>query len=127
MYSKDEENMDELLKLYTSKSDVEAALEEKSAGEFISEESIGEMVKEYPHPQKEIDLHQMTGSEGQVNINSFIQTAKKQNLRTVRVITGKGSGVILETAERILSSLKRNREILSFKKEKTGGSFIVYL
>jgi len=119
--------MDEIMKEFTTKNDVESALDEKAAGEFISEESIGEIVKDYPRPQKEIDLHQMTGNEGQVNINNFIQTAKKQNLRTVRVITGKGSGVILETAERLLSALKKDGEILAFRKEKTGGSFVVYL
>lgn len=121
------DDMDEIMRAYATKKDIESALEEKSAGEFISEESIGEIVKDYPRPQKEIDLHQMTGSEGQVNINNFIQTAKKQNLRTVRVITGKGSGVILELAERVLSSMKNNGEIFSFKKEKTGGSFVVYI
>jgi DNA-nicking Smr family endonuclease len=121
------DDMDEIIKEFTTKNDVESALDEKAAGEFISEESIGEIVKDYPRPQKEIDLHQMTGSEGQVNINNFIQTAKKQNLRTVRVITGKGSGVILETAERLLGALKKDGEILAFRKEKTGGSFIVYL
>lgn len=121
------DDLSDIIDEYTTPSDVESALSEKDAGEFISEESIGETIKDYPRPQKEIDLHQMTGSEGQVNINSFIQTAKKQNLRTVRVITGKGSGVILEMTERVLSLMKKDGQILSFQKEKTGGSFLVYM
>jgi len=121
------DEMDDLIKAYSSKSDVESALEEKATGEFVEEESTGEAVKDYPSAQRELDLHNRTGSEVQLDIRNFIHSSSQQNLKTVRVITGKGTGVVLKVTEQLLSSLKKDRQILAFKKEKTGGSFIVYL
>ncbi len=121
------DDMDELMKEYAKRSDVESAIEEKNVGEFIDEESIGEIVKDYPSVQKELDLHKRTGSEAQSDIRNFIHASSRQNLKTVRLITGKGTGVILEMTEQLLSSLKNDGLILGFRKEKTGGSFAVYL
>ena len=121
------DDMDELMKEYAKRSDVESAIEEKNVGEFIDEESIGEIVKDYPSVQKELDLHKRTGSEAQSDIRNFIRTSGQQNLKTVRLVTGKGTGVILEVTEQLLSSLKKDGLILGFRKEKTGGSFAVYL
>jgi DNA-nicking Smr family endonuclease len=121
------DDMDELMKEYASRNDVESAIEEKNAGEFIDDESIDEIVKDYPSAQKELDLHKRTGSEAQSDIRNFIRTSGRQNLKTVRLITGKGTGVILEVTEQLLSSLKKDGLILGFRKEKTGGSFAVYL
>jgi len=123
----DDENLDAIIREYTSRNDVESAIEEKAAGEFIEEESIGEVIKDYPSVQKELDLHKRTGSEAQSDIRNFIRSSGRQNLKTVRLITGKGRGVILEVTEQLLSSLKKDGVILGFKKEKTGGSFVVYL
>ena len=123
----DDENLDEIIMEYTKRSDVESAFEEKAAGEFIEDEAVGEAVKDYPSAQKELDLHKRTGSEAQSDIRNFIRISGQQNLKTVRLITGKGSGVILEVTEQLLSSLKKDGLILGFKKEKTGGSFVVYL
>ena len=123
----DDENLDAIIREYTSRNDVESAIEEKAASEFIDEKSIGELVKDYPSAQKELDLHKKTGSEAQTDIRNFIKSSGRQNLKTVRLITGKGTGVILEVTEQLLSSLKKDGVILGFKKEKTGGSFVVYL
>ena len=123
----DDENLDAIIREYTSRNDVQSAMQEKNAGEFVENESIGEIIKEYPSVQKELDLHKRNGSEAQLDIRSFIHSSNKQNLKTVRVITGKGTGVVLDVTKQLLSSLKKDGQILGFKKEKTGGSFIVYL
>ncbi|MBN2087934.1 Smr/MutS family protein [Candidatus Peregrinibacteria bacterium] len=121
------DDMDDIIDAYTTESDVNSALEEKNAGEFNEEESINETIKDYPSPQREIDLHQKTSAEAISEIGSFIHSANKQNLLTVRIITGKGTGILLNETEKYLSSLKRDGQILRFQKEKTGGSFIVYI
>lgn len=122
------DDMDELMKEYASRNDVESAMHEKAAGEFVEEEeSIGEVIKDYPSAQRELDLHNRTGSDAQLDIKNFISSSSQQNLKTVRVITGKGRGVILEVTEQLLSSLKKDGLIFGFKKEKTGGSFVIYL
>ena len=121
------DDMDEIMKEYTSRSDVQSAMEEKAAGEFVEEELAGEAVKDYPSVQREIDLHNKTGNEAKMDIKRFVDSCHHQNIKTVRVITGKGTGVVLRATEQLLSSLRKDRRILTFQKEKTGGSFIVYL
>ena len=118
--------MDDIINTYTKESDVKSAIEEKNVGEF-TEEDMGEQTKDYPSPQREIDLHQKTTSEASREINDFIYSSNKQNLLTVRIITGKGTGKLIEETEKILSELRKSGQIFRFQKEKTGGSFVVYL
>ena len=122
----DDENLDEIINSHTSESDINSALIEKDAGEF-TEEDAGELTKDYPSPQREIDLHLMTGAEARSEISSFIYSSNKQNLLTVRIVTGKGTGKLIQETEKLLSELKNEGQIIRFQKEKTGGSFVVYL
>lgn len=127
-----EENQDELMELYASKSDVDAAAREKEAGEELIED-VGVQVKGYPNPQREIDLHGHTGPEAMRELEHFIARSILQHVRTVRVVTGKGlhskymKSVLPELTEKKLSQLKRDRKVFAFKKEKVGGSYVVYL
>ena len=127
------ENLDDLINAYTSESDIQSAIEEKNAGEFEAEQSVGEMLKDYPAVQRELDLHQKTGGEAKSEIDYFINSCTNQNLRTVRIITGKGlhsknqQSILPQVTEQKLSELRKEGVVLSFKREKTGGSVVVYL
>lgn len=126
------EKFEDLMDLYTSEADVEAALRQKETGEELVED-VGVLVKGYPGPQRELDLHGQTGSEAMFELKNFIDRAIEQKVRTVRVITGKGlhsenmRSVLPELTERKLGELRRTGQVLAFRREKTGGSFVVYL
>jgi len=126
-------DMDDIMEEFASESDVNAALEDKYAGEFIEEESINDLLKDYPQPQREIDLHMKTGDEAIAEIHHFIDSSLLQNIRTVRIITGKGlhsagqKSVLPALTEQKLSDFRKKGMIVSFKREKNGGSFVVYL
>ena len=128
-----DENLNELIDQYSTQSDVESAIYEKTAGETEEGESIGERIKHYPKVQRELDLHGKTGSEAKREIERFIQNAQNQRIRTIRIVTGKGlhspkqQSVIPEITEQKLSELKKSEVILSFKWEKQKGSIIVLL
>lgn len=126
------DDQDELMELYASESDVEAASREKEAGNtLIKDASV--LIKDYPHPQRNIDLHGHTGAEAMRELENFITHSIQQHVRTVRVVTGKGlhskhmKSVLPELTEKKLSQLKRDRKVLTFKREKAGGSYMVYL
>lgn len=129
----DEENLDELLNAFSTKADIQAAMEEKKAGELMAEESTGEKVKHYPKPQRELDLHGKTGSEAKRDIEWFLQSARNQKIQTVRIITGKGlhspnlKSIMPTVASQKIAELKRGGIVFSSKREKTGGSILVYL
>jgi DNA-nicking Smr family endonuclease len=128
----DDENMDELIREYASYSDVQSAMKEKAAGEFV-EEDIGKMTKDYPSPQRELDLHKMNGSEAKFEIGKFINSSQDQRIRTVRLIPGKGlhsqnqQSVLPRVTEQKLSELRKSGLVVNWKKEKSGGAFVVYL
>ena len=120
------------MELFTSKADIEEALQQKEAGEEAVED-VGVRVKDYPTPQRTLDLHGQTGSEAMFELENFINRAIEQKVRTVRVITGKGlhskhmRSVIPELTEKKLAELRKAKKILAFRRDKTGGAFVVYL
>jgi DNA-nicking Smr family endonuclease len=66
-------------------------------------------------------------------LRNFIERSVNQRIRTVRVITGKGlhsqhmKSVLPELTEKKLGELRRTGKVLTFRREKTGGSYLVYL
>lgn len=132
-FEPDDDNLDELIDAYSSPKDIASALHEKRAGELEPTENTGEKIKRYPKPEWELDLHNKTIDEAKREIGNFLVNAKGKQIQTVRIITGKGlhspnfKSVLPEITEQKLAELKRNRLVLSFKKERTGGAFLVYL
>ncbi len=126
-----EEDFEELLKKYASPAQINEALNAKESDE--DNQPVGEQVKHYPKPQRELDLHGKTASEAIREIGHFLQNARYQRIRTVRIITGKGlhspdlKSVLPEMTEKKLAELKRAGSVLAFKREKGGGAFLVYL
>jgi len=127
----DDETLDELMKQYASEGDIQAAVREKEENEGFEE--VGVTVKSYPVVQCELDLHGFSVPEGLFELERFITQSLQHRLRTVRVITGKGLhsknmiSVMPEEIEKKLAHLKREAKVFAFRREKTGGSFAVYL
>jgi DNA-nicking Smr family endonuclease len=127
------EDFERLLEESLRSTESQRMLREKAAAGEEKRMSVGELVKDYPGPQQEIDLHGHTGAEAMYELEHFISRSIEQHLRTVRVITGKGlhsrhmRSVLPELTERKLSQLKRSRKVLAYRKERTGGSYVVYL
>lgn len=121
--------MDEILEQFTSWNQVQSALDEEADAE--NEGAVD--FKTFPKPQRELDLHGMTGEEAQQSTRHFLKSAHHQNLQTVRIITGKGlhskqgKSVLRQVAEGFLADLKQQKMILGFKWEKGKGSVLVYL
>lgn len=132
MNYQDDSTLDALFELYASEDDVEAAAREKEAGEEVFVD-VGETVKDYPNSQREIDLHGHTGQEAMFELTHFIEQAIQHRVRTVRVVTGKGlhskhmKSVLPELTERKLGEFRRARKVLTFRREKAGGAYVVYL
>lgn len=132
MSYKDDEDLDALMELYASESDVEAAAREKEAGDEVIED-VGIQVKDYPAPQRELDLHGHTGSEAMFELGNFLERSIIHHVRTVRIVTGKGlhskhmKSVLPELTEKKLAEFRQAGKILAFKREKAGGSYVVYL
>lgn len=127
---KDDEDLDELLNLYTSEKDIHSALRQKESDDLIE---VGVLVKDYPAPQRELDLHGFSVPESLFEMERFIRIAIDHKIRTVRIITGRGlhsknmTSVLPEEIEKKLAELRKERKLLAFRREKTGGSFAVYL
>lgn len=128
----DDDNLADILDAYSSEEAVRSARREKHES---TEPKIdrGELVKDYPVPQRDLDLHNHTVPEALFEVDRFIRQAINHRLRTVRLITGRGLhsknmiSVLPQEIEKKLAELRKEGRILAFKREKSGGSFAVYL
>jgi len=93
-------------------------------------------LKQYPAPETELDLHGFTGPEAVQRTVSFVAAARQKGLLTLRIITGKGlhsegPAVLPDVVEQVLSEMKQEKEIFSFRWEKNekqkSGAVLVYL
>lgn len=121
------ERFEDLLDEFTSDADIEAAKREEEAGESDARRPSGEIIKDYPGVQRSCDLHGLTKEKAYTRINEFIYSAQRDGLKTLRIISGEGSGIIKKFTNTLLTHLKHDGVILDFKPEKRTASFIVYL
>ena len=127
------ENLEDLMKIYTSPEQIKQAMKEKRNTDKEGSQSIGEQLKHYPKPQRQLDLHEHTGKEATLEIEHFIKSSQIQRLRTVKIITGKGlhskqqQSILPQLTEQMLSDLKKKNVVLGYKWEKGKGALIVYL
>lgn len=125
-----DDDLDALMEEYASEAAIRSAKRDKEEEDV---EDVGTLAKGFPDPQRELDLHGFSVPEALLEVSYFISQAITNRIRTVRIITGKGLhsknmiSVLPEEIEKKLASLKRERKILTFKRERTGGSFAVYL
>jgi DNA-nicking Smr family endonuclease len=97
---------------------------------------VGERLKIYPAPQLELDLHGYTADRAGAKTEAFLGSARQNDIRTVRIIVGKGlhsegKAVLPDVVEKKIIELKRKKWVLTFKWEKKdkrkSGALIVYL
>ncbi len=125
---------------------LEKTLKDKSTKELLNEKQGGiiekkhisknEILKYYPLPQEELDLHGYTGAQAAKKTENFLQKARYKGKRTVIIIVGKGThspskAVLPDVVEAKLVELKRKNQVFAFKWEKgskkKSGAIIVYL
>jgi DNA-nicking Smr family endonuclease len=126
MVPEDSENFEKLLQESLESPEFERFLKEKKA-DRPARKSVGEIIKDYPDVQGTLDLHERTRAEANIAIKRFIRLSKESRLRTVRVISGKGTGVIKNFTDELLTELRQQKFLLHFRAEKRTASFIVYL
>jgi len=113
--------------------EMQKLIKEREAATEAPPLSVGELVKGYPGPQDELDLHGKTGPEAMTALKYFVENSRHRRLRTLRVVTGKGlhsphmKSVLPELTEQKLAEMRRQKLLLAFRKEKGGGSFLLYL
>ncbi|MCK5808356.1 Smr/MutS family protein [bacterium] len=109
---------------------------EKESGSNKRTKNIGEVLKNYPAPQKTLDLHGMTQEQAVQQIGWFIQNGRTSRLMTLKIIAGKGlhsrggKAVLPDLLEHELRLLKQGESVLAFrwdKGNKKSGIIIVYL
>jgi DNA-nicking Smr family endonuclease len=97
---------------------------------------VGERLKIYPAPQLELDLHGYTSARAGAQTEAFLRGARQNDIRTVRIIVGKGlhsegKAVLPDVVEKKIIELKRKKWVLAYKWEKKdkrkSGALIVYL
>ncbi|MFC2146132.1 Smr/MutS family protein [Acidobacteriota bacterium] len=110
--------------------------EKKKISNEITAVTVSERIKTYPAPQVELDLHGNTAVEAEKRTEAFIENARREKIRTVRIIVGKGlhsegKAVLPDMVEEKIIRLKRKNWLLGFeweKKDKSkSGALILYL
>ncbi len=99
-------------------------------------QSLQGAIKNSPPPQDRIDLHGCTGSEAETKTENFLARARRNHLKTVMVITGKGlhspeGSVLKDVIETRLKIMKNDGLILAYlwekKNRERSGALLVYL
>jgi DNA-nicking Smr family endonuclease len=110
--------------------------EKKTISDETTPLTVSQRIKTYPAPQLELDLHGSTTQEAEKKTGSFIENARREKIRTVRIIVGKGlhsdgKAIIPDVVEKKITRLKRKNWLLGFEWEKKdkrkSGALIVYL
>ena len=109
---------------------------EKESEQRRSDRNKGEVLKQYPAPQKTLDLHGMTQDQAGQQIEWFVDNALKNGLQTLKIVAGKGmhshqgKAVLPDLLESVLQFLKREEKVFAFKWEKgnkKSGTAIVFV
>ncbi len=93
-------------------------------------------LKRYPSPEADLDLHGFTAIGAEARAKSFLQTALRQGVFTVRIIVGRGihspeGPVLPQVVEDLVKALKAQKQVLSYEwdggRKKKSGSLVIYL
>ncbi|MCP4716731.1 MAG: Smr/MutS family protein [Deltaproteobacteria bacterium] len=132
-----DENFEKLLEKSLDDEKLQPLLTQKQHSEHSTgKHPSAETIRSYPAPQDEIDLHGCTADKARIKAAAFIQTARMQGLKTVRIIVGKGihsagQAVLPDIIETQMSTLKKQQAIVTFQWEKRlkrkSGAILVYL
>jgi DNA-nicking Smr family endonuclease len=98
--------------------------------------TVSERIKTYPAPQLELDLHGFTAPEAEKKTEFFIENARRKNIRTIRIIVGKGlhsqeKAILPDVVEKKIIRLKRKNWLLDYewdkKDKRKSGALLIYL
>jgi DNA-nicking Smr family endonuclease len=101
-----------------------------------SAQSLQGAIRSSPPPQDRIDLHGCTGAEAEIKTENFLARSRRNRLKTVLIITGKGlhspeGSVLKDVIETRLKIMKNDGSILAYLWEKKdrekSGALLVYL
>ena len=93
-------------------------------------------IRNSPPPQDRLDLHGCTAAEAEIKTENFLSRSRRNRLKTVLVITGKGlhspeGSVLKDVIEARLKIMKNDGLILAYLWEKKNleksGALLVYL
>ncbi|MFA7382510.1 MAG: Smr/MutS family protein [Desulfurivibrionaceae bacterium] len=93
-------------------------------------------IRKFPPPQEQLDLHGCTAAEAEAATTSFLARARRNHLKTVLVITGKGihspeGPVLKDIIAARFKMMKNDGSILDWHWEKKtreeSGALLVYL
>jgi len=99
-------------------------------------QSLQAAIRNSPPPQDRLDLHGCTAAEAEIKTENFLARSRRNHLKTVLVITGKGlhspeGSVLKDIIETRLKIMKNDGLILAFLWEKKdrekSGALLVYL
>lgn len=99
----------------------------------MDEEELDLSTRDYPKVQRELDLHGHTKKEALFALNNFLNHCIVERVMTIRIITGKGlhsqyfKPILPQIIEQFLSQSKKEGRVFSFKKDSSGGAYLVYL
>ena len=111
--------------------------QKKAHDSFEKPISLKQRLKQYPLPERQLDLHKVTAQQANIKAESYIRTALRQGILTLRIIVGRGLhsfdgiAVLPDLIEELLKKLKQEGIVLWFelegKRKSKAGAFIVYL
>lgn len=99
-------------------------------------QSLQAAIRNSPPPQDRIDLHGCTAAEAEIKTENFLARSRRNRLKTVTIITGKGlhspeGSVLKDVIEARLKVMKSDGTILAYLWEKKdrekSGALLVYL
>lgn len=99
-------------------------------------QSLQGAIRNSPPPQDRLDLHGCTAAEAEIKTDNFLARSRRNHLKTVLLITGKGlhspeGSVLKDVIESRLKIMKNDGSILTYLWEKKdrekSGALLVYL
>lgn len=85
-----------------------------------------EKIIHFSHPEYSMDLHGYFVREIQSKIEWLVNHAHYNKFHVVKIVTGKGTGVINKEVKKILNNLKKKKIILDWKDNDIGSILIKF-
>ena len=132
-----EKEFEELLDNSLKGKSMDKMMQEKSERGAAQKVPLSRRLKRYPPSESRLDLHGFTGTGAVIKADSYIRTAFRNGLFTLKIIVGKGihsefGAVLPDVIQDLLVKLKTEGIVLHFAFEKKNkktksGAILVYL
>ena len=126
----------ELLDISLKGKSMDKMMQEKKERGAPQKVPLNKRLKRYPPPESRLDLHGFTSDGATIKADSYIRTAFRNGIFTLKIVVGKGThsefGAVLPgIVQDLLLKLKNESIVLHFvwekKKKLRSGAIIVYL